>query len=129
MALKYNAKYVKAMERRARVIRKQAEKRQKESDDLSIEEREEIVKKLKTALEDCTSVCILEGFQKQEPMILVDQILKDLGRAEARLASKKRVPVLSSENFIRQYFQSFSSDPIMNHENVQMNGDSEANES
>ena len=46
------------------------------------------------------------------------------GRAEAKLATKKRDPVLSSNNFIRQYFQSFSSDPIMNHDSaVQMNGD------
>ena len=118
------------------------------------------MKKLKTALEDCTAVCILEGFQKQEHMMLVDTILKELGkfhdffdnflacwflhlifqklvksyffailkkisgRAEAKLATKKRDPVLSSNNFIRQYFQSFSSDPIMNHDSaVQMNGD------
>ena len=51
------------------------------------------------------------------------------GRAEARLASKKRDPVLSSVNFIRQYFQSFASDPIMNHEIIQVNGDATENES
>ena len=38
------------------------------------------MKKLKTALEDCTAVCILEGFQKQEHMMLVDTILKELGK-------------------------------------------------
>jgi len=124
MALKYNFKYVKAMERRARVLRKQSIVKQKENEDISVEDQDEVVKKLKTALEDCTAVCILEGFQKQEHMMLVDTILKELGRAEAKLATKKRDPVLSSNNFIRQYFQSFSSDPIMNHDSaVQMNGD------
>ena len=41
---------------------------------------EEIIDKLKTALEDMTAVCILEGFSKQEPMMLVDSIIKELGK-------------------------------------------------
>ena len=64
------------------------------------------VEKLKQCLEDITSVCILEGFQKQvfvvqerlyiwslptqEHMMMVDSVLKELGRAEAGLASKNR---------------------------------------
>ena len=36
--------------------------------------------KMKIALEDVTAVCILEGFQKQEPMMLVDTMLKELGK-------------------------------------------------
>ena len=80
MALKFNTKYVKAMERRARVLRKLADKKLKEKEDLSIDEQDVIVKNLKTALEDCTAVCILDGFQKQEHMILVDTILKELGK-------------------------------------------------
>ena len=79
MALKNNSKYVKAMERRARTLRKQAEKLKKK-EDIDKEGLEDIVLKLKTSLEDCTGVCILEGFQKQEPMILVDAILKELGK-------------------------------------------------
>ena len=78
MALKNNSKYVKAMERRARTLRKQAEKLKKK-EDIDKEGLEDIVLKLKTSLEDCTGVCILEGFQKQEPMILVDAILKEVG--------------------------------------------------
>ena len=54
--------------------------KQKESEDISVEDQAEVVKKLKTALEDCTAVCILEGFQKQEHMMLVDTILKELGK-------------------------------------------------
>ena len=120
MALKNNSKYVKAMERRARVLRKQAGK-------MKDEELDEAVKKLKTSLEDMTAVCILEGFQKQEPMILVDAILKDLGRAEARLVSARRTPTLASGHFIKQYFQSFCQDPILTLNLVQ-NGDGDNHE-
>ena len=37
------------------------------------------VSKLKTALEDVTAACILEGFQRQDHVMMVDQVLKDLG--------------------------------------------------
>ena len=67
------------MDRRARTLRKQAEILKKK-EDIDKEGLEDIVAKLKTSLEDCTGVCILEGFQKQEPMILVDAILKELGK-------------------------------------------------
>ena len=60
-------------------MRKQAETLKKK-EDIDKEGLEDIVAKLKTSLEDCTGVCILEGFQKQEPMILVDAILKELGK-------------------------------------------------
>ena len=39
-----------------------------------------IVDQLRMALEDMTAVCILEGFQKQEHLMLVDTILKELGK-------------------------------------------------
>jgi len=124
MALKNNSKYVKAMERRARTLRKQAEKLRKKEDN-DKETLEDIVLKLKTSLEDCTGVCILEGFQKQEPMILVDAILKELGRAEARLATTKRTPSLASNHFISQYFQSFAEDPILKKSTNHVNGAAE----
>lgn len=44
---------------------------------------------------------------------MVDQVLRELGRAEAALASKHRDPVLTSKHFITQYFSSFSDDPIL----------------
>ena len=84
MALKNNSKYVKAMERRARVLRKQANVLSKK-EDLEINDQEEVVRKMKIALEDMTAVCILEGFQKQEPMLLVDTMLKELGKIDFRL--------------------------------------------
>lgn len=70
------------MERRARVLRRIAEKIQKSGEETTLETQEEAVHKLKNALEDCTAVCILEGFQKQEHMMLVDAILKELGKPE-----------------------------------------------
>jgi len=131
MALKNNSKYVKAMERRARILRKQANVLSKK-EDLEINDQEEVVRKMKIALEDVTAVCILEGFQKQEPMMLVDTMLKELGRAEAKLATSKRTPALASTHFIRQYFQSFAEDPITNSdflENQETNGVSENGDS
>ena len=60
------------------------------------------MEKLKQCLEDITSVCILEGFQKQEHLLMVDAVLKELGRAEAGLATINRDPVLTSAHFITQ---------------------------
>jgi hypothetical protein len=45
--------------------------------------------------------------------VQVDAVLRELGRAEAGLASKTREPVLTSPQFIQQYFSSFCEDPIM----------------
>ena len=121
-ALELNVKYVKALDRRSKALRKQA---QKTSDD------QEAIDKLKNSLEDLTAVCILEGFQKQEHLMLVDTVLKELGkfagkslesrgficfpvlgRAEAKVAMVQRKPSLPSDHFIAQYFQSFAEDPI-----------------
>ena len=69
-ALELNKKYVKAMDRRAKVCRKQAS---------NAKDTKEAIAKLSLALEDITSTCILEGFQKEEHLHLVDAILKELG--------------------------------------------------
>ena len=39
-------------------------------------------------------------------------MLRELGRAEAALASKTRTPILPSNHFISQYLESFAEDPI-----------------
>jgi len=103
-AINLNNKYVKALDRRAKTLRKQA---------MKVEDFGFQVEKLKQCLEDITSVCILEGFQKQEHLVMVDSVLKELGRAEAADASKSRQPVLTSTHFINQYLSSFSQDPIL----------------
>lgn len=103
MALRHNPRYVKALERRARALRKQAEK---------LDESDKKIEKLKTALEDMTAVCILEGFSKQEHMILVDSMIKELGREEAKNTYAKRDCCLASTQFIKQYLESFEHDPV-----------------
>ena len=103
-AIKLNNRYVKALERRARLNRKLRD----------LDSGKDRLERLRTALEDMTSVCFLEGFQKQDHLVLVDTILKDLGRSEARIIFSERKPVLTSQHFIKQYFMSFSSDPVIN---------------
>lgn len=128
MALKLNGRYVKAMERRARVLRKKSANASKNcGDNVALEEQKDIICQLKTALEDVTAVCILEGFQKQDHMMLVDTILKELGRAEAKYATATRVPIMCSNNFIRQYFQSFAEDPTMKSLEKETNGNLDEN--
>ena len=89
-ALKLNDRYVKALERRARVQRKAAtttssnlkkklETMQGNSASEECSVTKTVVDQLRMALEDMTAVCILEGFQKQEHLMLVDTILKELG--------------------------------------------------
>ena len=80
---------------------------------LQVENYEYQVEKLKQCLEDITSVCVLEGFQKQEHLIMVDSVLKELGKAEAAVESKHRQPMMTSSHFVAQYFTSFSEDPIL----------------
>eukprot|EP00094_Tigriopus_californicus_P012644 TCALIF_12222-PA protein Name:"Similar to TOMM70A Mitochondrial import receptor subunit TOM70 (Homo sapiens)" AED:0.21 eAED:0.21 QI:0/0.4/0.5/0.83/1/1/6/169/580 len=104
-ALELNKRYLKAMDRRAKVLRKQVRKLQSADG--------ESVNKLRMALEDMTAVCILDGFQKQEYLMLVDTILKELGRVEAKIAIRDRQPGFTSHHFIQQYFQSFAEDPIV----------------
>lgn len=104
-ALKLNNKYVKALDRRAKANRKGA---LKEGTEYNM-----AVRKLRQSLLDITAVCILEGFQKQEHIMMVDSLLKELGRIEAKESVKCRKPSLTSKHFIQQYFQSFSEDPIM----------------
>ena len=78
-ALELNTKYVKAMDRRSKALRKQAGKTEDDKD---------AVQKLKLSLEDLTAVCILEGFQKQEHIMLVDTVLKELGEFILKLLFK-----------------------------------------
>jgi len=119
VAVKLNNKYVKALDRRAKTVRKQA---------MQVENYVIQVEKLKQCLEDITSVCILEGFQKQEHMMMVDSVLKELGRAEAGLASKNRQPVMTSPHFIQQYFTSFCEDPILKSLEKEAEGDADEEE-
>lgn len=74
-AIKLNDKYVKALDRRARIIKKINE----ESGDSAKQDPAAVVEQLKVAAEDMTAVCLLEGFTKPAHLVMVDSIIKDLG--------------------------------------------------
>ena len=71
VAVKLNNKYVKALDRRAKTVRKQAMQVVAIYNTAILLANNKVenyviqVEKLKQCLEDITSVCILEGFQKQ----------------------------------------------------------------
>ncbi|XP_038622028.1 mitochondrial import receptor subunit TOM70 [Tachyglossus aculeatus] len=91
-AVELNPRYVKALFRRAKAHEKLDNK--------------------KECLEDVTAVCILEGFQNQQSMLLADKVLKLLGKEKAKDKYKNREPLMPSPQFIKSYFSSFTDDII-----------------
>ncbi|XP_069060849.1 mitochondrial import receptor subunit TOM70 isoform X2 [Pleurodeles waltl] len=91
-AVELNPRYVKALFRRAKAHEKLDNKKQ--------------------CLEDVTAVCILEGFQNQQSMLLADKVLKLLGKEKAKDKYKNREPLMPSPQFIKSYFSSFTDDII-----------------
>eukprot|EP00073_Rattus_norvegicus_P039260 XP_008766866.1 PREDICTED: mitochondrial import receptor subunit TOM70 isoform X2 [Rattus norvegicus] len=91
-AVELNPKYVKALFRRAKAHEKLDNK--------------------KECLEDVTAVCILEGFQNEQSMLLADKVLKLLGKENAKEKYKNREPLMPSPQFIKSYFSSFTDDII-----------------
>ncbi|XP_055500995.1 mitochondrial import receptor subunit TOM70 [Leucoraja erinacea] len=91
-AVELNPKYIKALYRRAKAYEKLDNK--------------------KECLEDVTAVCILEGFQNQQSMLLADKVLKLLGKEKAKEKYKNREPLMPSPQFIKSYFNSFTDDII-----------------
>ncbi|XP_030747196.1 mitochondrial import receptor subunit TOM70 [Sitophilus oryzae] len=91
-AIELNHKYEKALYRRAKAY--------------------EIIKDWENALDDVTSVCLLQNFGNQSALLMADRVLKELGKKNASEAMKNRVPVIPSKNFIKTYFASFSEDPV-----------------
>lgn len=92
-AIELNGTYIKALHRRAKAY--------------------ELVEEWKKCLEDITAVCILEGFQNQNSLMVTDRVLKKLGKATAKEVVKTRTPTMPSKHFIRNYFVSFCEDPII----------------
>merc|ERR1719225_1875329 len=66
---------------------------------------------LRRALEDVSVLALLDGFQ-QDQLLLVDDILKQLGSSLAVVTSRSREPVMPSNYTIVQYFSSFIEDPL-----------------
>ncbi|XP_019869580.1 mitochondrial import receptor subunit TOM70 [Aethina tumida] len=91
-AIELNNKYEKALFRRAKA--------------------EEMIKDWENALDDITSVCILQNFSNQSALLMADRVLKELGKKNAAEAVKNRKPLMPSKNFIKTYFSSFSQDPV-----------------
>lgn len=91
-AIELNNRYEKALYRRAKA--------------------EEMNKDWIHALDDITSVCLLQNFQNQNSLLMADRVLKELGKQNAAEAIKNRKPVIPSHSFIKTYFSSFSEDPV-----------------
>lgn len=91
-ALQCNSKYLKALKRRAKAYEQQ--------------------KQLAASLEDITAACILEGFQNKHTLVIADRVLKELGQQHAKEALKDKYNVEPSKFFVKNYFASFSDDPI-----------------
>ncbi|XP_062549240.1 mitochondrial import receptor subunit TOM70 [Armigeres subalbatus] len=91
-ALQCNSKYLKALKRRAKAYEQQ--------------------KELAASLEDTTAACILEGFQNKHTLVIADRVLKELGQQHAKETLKDKHNIEPSKFFIKNYFASFSDDPI-----------------
>ena len=50
-------------------------------------------------LEDISSMCALEGFQKHEYLYMMNCVVRELGKAEASVLSRNRQPKLTLNQF------------------------------
>jgi len=107
-SIKNNNRYGKALDRRAKILKKLAAKLGGEVEDLK-----KRISMLTQALEDISMCCLLDGYNNDQ-FTFTDGLLKELGSAEAVLAGKTRVPDFPSGHTINQYFTSFTQDPFMN---------------
>lgn len=92
-ALELNPTYTKAWYRRAKASEKTND--------------------LVQALEDITAVCMLEEFKNQTTLFMADRVLRQLGAQHAKEAMKNRKPIMPSKHFIKNYFSTFTEDPIL----------------
>ncbi|CAH1996272.1 unnamed protein product [Acanthoscelides obtectus] len=91
-AIELNNRYEKALYRRAKA--------------------EEMTKDWENALDDITSVCLLQNFGNQSALMMADRVLKELGKKNSAEAMKNKKPIMPSKIFIKTYFASFSADPV-----------------
>jgi len=108
-SIRLNNKYGKALDRRAKLLKKASASLGKTD-----EEVEKRISNLRQAMEDISMVAQLDGY-KQEQLVFVDEVLKDLGSSLAVMEAKRRPPVLPSAHTILQYFTSFMEDPLFDH--------------
>lgn len=89
-AIELNPKYTKALARRAKAY--------------------EVTNLKRSALEDITAVCLLEGFSNQNNMLLADRVMKTFGKELAEKYYTTRPRFLPSSQFIKSYLDSFNED-------------------
>lgn len=92
-ALEYNKHYIKALSRRAKAY--------------------EALDKLEEALDDSTMLCIFEQFSDRFSIEFAEKVLRKLSKTRATELFANRKPTLPSRPFVKNYFSSFSNDPLM----------------
>merc|ERR1719234_301971 len=111
-SLRLNNRYGESYDRRSKILKKLV-------DTLDGGKLEERIKHLRQALEDVSVLAQLDGYNPQQ-LVIVDEVLKQLGSSLAIVTARTRQPVIPSNYTILQYFSSFIEDPLF--ENV--SGDS-----
>merc|ERR1719422_2019677 len=106
-SLRLNNKYGKSYNRRCKILRRLVERLDKDK----AKDLDERIGHLRQALEDVSVLALLDGFQ-QDQLLLVDDILKQLGSSLAVVTSRSREPIMPSNYTIVQYFSSFIEDPL-----------------
>jgi import receptor subunit TOM70 len=97
-AIKYNKKYTKALQRRAKAY--------------------ESIGNIGEALNDITAACILDQFENQSNLLMTDRLLRQQSKSKAKTYVKNRTPTMPSKHFMRHYFMSYIRDPIVRDPNV-----------
>merc|ERR1719234_463611 len=107
-SLRLNNRYGESYDRRSKILKKLV-------DTLDGGKLEERIKHLRQALEDVSVLAQLDGYNPQQ-LVIVDEVLKQLGSSLAIVTARTRQPVIPSNYTILQYFASFIEDPLF--ENV-----------
>jgi len=90
LAIERNSKYAKALHRRAKAY--------------------EALDQKDKCLDDVTAVCLLEQFRNQNALMLLQRVLKGIGKDKAAAHYPKRPKVLPSATSIKNYLDSFNKD-------------------
>ena len=78
----------------------------------------EAIGNIAEALNDITAVCIIEQFDNQSNLLMTDRLLRQQSKLKAKAFVKTRTPCMPSKHFMRHYFMSYVSDPIVKDTNV-----------
>lgn len=73
----------------------------------------ESIGNISEALNDITAVCILEQFDNQSNLMMTDRLLRTQSKQKAKTYVRTRTPTMPSPHFMRHYFMSYISDPVV----------------